>query len=161
VLPGLGEKMPNGVILGARGAYGLMSPKSPLNDWWWDLYGKAYNVYPVQAPYRMVQSLLGLKLAVEKAMAANGGKKPTPEQLAAALKGSEWDSPAGHIRMLLGDGHQAVQETAIGRTRYDAGKKMVMLEDIVRFPADCVNPPANMKSEDWIKAGFPGAKGCP
>ena len=161
VLPGLGEKMPNGVILGARGAYGLMSPKSPLNDWWWDLYGKAYNVYPVQAPYRMVQSLLGLKLAVEKAMAANGGKKPTPEQLAAALKGSEWDSPAGRIRMLLGDGHQAVQETAIGRTRYDAGKKMVVLEDIVRFPADCVNPPANMKSEDWIKAGFPGAKGCP
>ncbi|HSC01524.1 MAG TPA: ABC transporter substrate-binding protein [Burkholderiaceae bacterium] len=161
VLPGLGEKMPNGVILGARGAYGLMSPKSPLNDWWWDLYGKAYNVYPVQAPYRMVQSLLGLKLAVEKAMAANGGKKPTPEQLAAALKGSEWDSPAGRIRMLLGDGHQAVQETAIGRTRYDAGKKMVVLEDIVRFPADCVNPPANTKSEDWIKAGFPGAKGCP
>jgi len=108
-----------------------------------------------------VQSLLGLKLAVEKAMAANGGKKPTPEQLAAALTGSEWDSPAGRIRMALGDGHQAVQDTAIGRTRYDAAKKMVVLDDIQRFPADCVNPPPNMKSEDWIRAGFPGAKGCP
>ncbi len=161
VLPGLGEKMPDGVILGARGAYGQMSPKSALNDWWWDLYSKAYNVYPVQAPYRMVQALLGLKLAVEKAMAANGGKKPTPEQLAAALRNSEWDSPAGKIRMALGGGHQAIQDTAIGRTRYDAGKKMVVLEDIQRFPADCVNPPANMKSEEWIKAGFPGAKGCP
>lgn len=161
VLPGLGDKMPDGTILGARGAYGLMSPKSPLNDWWWDLYSKAYNVYPVQAPYRMVQSLLGLKLAVEKAMAANGGKKPTAEQLAAALRGSEWDSPAGRIRMALGNGHQAVQDTAIGRTKYDPAKKMVMLEDIVRFPADCVNPPPNMKSEEWIKAGFPGAKGCP
>jgi len=161
VLPGLGEKMPNGVILGARGAYGLMSPKSALNDWWWDLYSKAYNVYPVQAPYRMVQSLLGLKLAVEKAMAANGGKKPSGEQIAAALANSEWDSPAGRIRMALGDGHQAVQETAIGRTRYDAAKKMVVLDDIQRFPAECVNPPPNMKSEDWIKAGFPGAKNCP
>ena len=161
VLPGLGDKMPDGVILGARGAYGLMSPKSALNDWWWDLYSKAYNVYPVQAPYRMVQSLLGLKLAVEKAMAANGGKKPNAEQLAAALRNSEWDSPAGKIRMALGGGHQAVQETAIGRTRYDAAKKMVVLDDIMRFPAECVNPPANMKSEDWIKAGFPGAKGCP
>ena len=161
VLPGLGEKMPDGVILGARGAYGLMSPKSGLNDWWWDLYSKAYNVYPVQAPYRMVQSLLGLKLAVEKAMAANGGKKPNAEQLAAALRNSEWDSPAGKIRMALGGGHQAIQETAIGRTRYDAAKKMVVLDDIMRFPAECVNPPANMKSEDWIKAGFPGAKGCP
>jgi branched-chain amino acid transport system substrate-binding protein len=158
VLTGLGEKMPNGAILGARGAYGLMSPKSPLNDWWWDLYSKAYNTYPVQAPYRMAQSLLGLKLAVEKAIAANGGKKPTPEQLAAALKGSSWESPAGTIRMALGDGHQAIQDTAIGRTRWDAGKKMVVLEDIQRFPAECVNPPSSMKSEDWLKAGMPGAK---
>jgi branched-chain amino acid transport system substrate-binding protein len=161
VLPGLGEKMPDGTILGARGAYGLMSPKSALNDWWWDLYSKANNVYPVQAPYRMVQALLGLKLAVEKAAAANGGKKPNPEQLAAALKGSEWESPAGRIKLVLGDGHQAIQDTAIGRTRYDAGKKMVMIDDIVRFPAECVNPPPDMKSEDWIKAGFPGAKSCP
>ncbi len=158
VLPGLGEKMPNGVILGARGAYGLMSPKSALNDWWFDLYQKANNVYPVQAPYRMAQALLGLKLAAEKAMAANGGKKPSPEQLAAALKGSSWQSPAGTISMALGDGQQAIQETAIGRTRWDAAKKMVTIDDIMRFPAECVNPPANMKSEDWMKAGFPGAK---
>ena len=158
VLPGLGDKMPNGVILGARGAYGLMSPKSALNDWWFGLYEKAYNVYPVQAPYRMAQALLGLKAAAEKAIVANGGKKPTQEQLAAALRGSQWESPAGTIRMALGDGQQAIQETAIGKTRYDAGKKMVVLDDIQRFAAECVNPPANMKSEDWIKAGFPGAK---
>ncbi len=157
VLPGLGDKMPDGVILGARGAYGLMSPKSALNDWWWKIYQDAYKVYPVQAPYRMVQSLLGLKLAVEKAMAASGGKKPTPEQLAAALANSEWDSPAGRIRMNLGDGHQATQDTAIGRTKYDAAKKMVTLVDIQRFNAECVNPPAGIKGEDWIKANFKGA----
>ena len=33
VLPPLGDKMPDGTIIGARGAYGLMSQKSPLNDW--------------------------------------------------------------------------------------------------------------------------------
>ena len=158
VLPGLGDKVPDGTILGARGAYGLMAPKSALNDWWWDVYQKANNVYPVQAPYRMAQALMGLKLAVEKAMAANGGKKPTAEQLAAALKNSEWDSPAGKIRMVLGGGNQAIQETAIGRTKWDANKKMVMIEDIQRFPAECVNPPANMNSVEWLKAGFPGAK---
>lgn len=158
VLQGLGEKMPDGVILGARGAYGLMAPKSALNDWWWGVYQKAYNVYPVQAPYRMAQALLGLKLAAEKAMAANGGKKPTSEQLAAALKGSEWDAPGGKVRMVLGDGHQAIQETAIGRTKFDAARKMVVLEDIQRFPAECVNPPASMKSEEWIKSNFQGAK---
>jgi branched-chain amino acid transport system substrate-binding protein len=35
---------------------------------------------------------------------------------------------------------------------------MVVLDDIQRFPAECVNPPAGVKSEEWIKAGFPGAK---
>ena len=158
VLPGLGNKMPDGVILGARGAYGLMSPPSPLNDWWFQGYEKTYKTYPVQAPYRMAQALLGLKLAVEKAMAANGGKKPTHEQLAAALKGLEWDSPAGRIRMVLGNGHQAIQPTAIGRTKFDAQKKMVTLVDIERFPAECVNPPADMKSEVWLKAGMKGAQ---
>jgi branched-chain amino acid transport system substrate-binding protein len=46
----------------------------------------------------------------------------------------------------------------MGKTRWDASKKMVMLDDIVRFPAECVNPPPNVKAEDWMKAGFPGAK---
>lgn len=158
VLPGLGKKMPDGVILGARGAYGLMSPKSALNDWWFNGYEKANGVYPVQAPYRMAQALMGLKLAVEKAMAANGGKKPGPEELAAALKGSSWESPAGKIQMLLSDGHQAIQPTAIGRTKWDPKHKRVGIVDIERFPAECVNPPAGQKSEDWLKAGMPGAK---
>lgn len=158
VLPGLGDKMPDGVILGARGAYGLMSPDTPLNRWWFSEYEKKYNVYPVQAPYRMAQALLGLKLVAEKAIAANGGKKPGPEQLAAALKGFEWESPAGKIQMANGKGHQAIQPTAIGRTQYNKEKKRVDIVDIVRFPAECVNPPADMKAEDWIKAGFKGAK---
>ncbi|MCX7209506.1 MAG: ABC transporter substrate-binding protein [Burkholderiales bacterium] len=160
VLTPLGDKMPDGVIIGARGAYGQMAPKSPLNDWWWAEYQKANaGVYPVQAPYRMAQALMGLKLAVEKAMAANKkGGKPSIEQIAEALRGSEWEAPAGRIKMALGDGHQAIQAAAFGRTRYDAAKKMVVLDDIQRFAAECVNPPANMKSEEWIKAGFPGAK---
>jgi branched-chain amino acid transport system substrate-binding protein len=158
VLPSLGDKMPDGVVLGARGAYGLMAPKSPLNDWFWKQYQDANKVYPVQAAYRMTQALLGLKTAVEKAMAANGGKKPTPDEIAAAFKGLEWDTPGGRIRMALADGHQAIQSIAIGRTKYDAAKKMVTLQDIQHFKAECVNPPANMKSQDWIKAGFPGAQ---
>ncbi|UEM01262.1 ABC transporter substrate-binding protein [Skermanella rosea] len=158
VLPSLGDKMPDGTIIGARGAYGLLAPKSDLNDWFWKVYQDAYDVYPVQAPYRMVQAILGLKVAVEKAMAENGGTKPTKEQIAAALKGSEWHSPAGTIRMALGDGHQAIQQTAIGRTRFDEGRKMVVLDDIQNFKAECVNPPPGQKSIEWIKAGFPGAQ---
>ena len=158
VLIPLGDRMPEGVVLGARGAYGMLAPKSALNDWWWNLYQNRWNVYPVQAPYRMAQGLMGLKLAVEKAMAKNGGKKPTTEQIAAALTGSEWEAPGGRVKMALGDGHQAIQPTAIGITKWDPEKRLMVMRDIQRFAAECVNPPANMKAEDWMKAGFPGAK---
>lgn len=159
VLQALGDKMPNGAIIGARGAYGLMAPDNALNRWFFPGYQQFRNgTYPVQASYRMVQALLGLKAAVEKAMAGNGGKKPTPEQLAAALRGLEWETPGGLIQMRNGNGHQAIQSMAIGRTRWDAARRQVVIEDIQRFAAECVNPPANMRSLDWIKAGFPGAK---
>ncbi len=158
VLPGLGDKVPDGTIIGARGAYGLMAPPSPLNTWWWELYSKANNVYPVQAPYRMAQSLMGLKLAAEKAMQANKGQKPSMDQMMTALRGSEWMSPAGKIRMALGNGQQAIQDTAIGRTKWSEEKKLVMIEDIQYFDAECVNPPPSVKTEDWLKSGFAGAK---
>jgi branched-chain amino acid transport system substrate-binding protein len=116
------------------------------------------GLIPVQPHYRAAQGLLGLKTAVEKAMAANGGKKPTSEEMAAAMVGIEWDAPPGHIKLALGDGHQAIQSNAAGRSKWDPDAKMVRLIDIERFAAECVNPPPGIKSVDWIAQGFPGAK---
>jgi branched-chain amino acid transport system substrate-binding protein len=158
VLPPLGDKMPDGVIVGARGAYGLMSQKSPLNDWLFKGYQAANGVYPVQAAYRSSQALLGLKAAVEKAMAANGGKKPSTDEMVAALTGLEWQSPGGLVQMKLADGHQAIQPIAFARTKYNPDLKRVDLVDIQYFPAECVNPPPGVKALDWIKGGMTGAK---
>jgi branched-chain amino acid transport system substrate-binding protein len=158
VLPPLGDKMPDGTILGARGAYGLMSLKSPLNDWFFKGYEAVNGVYPVQAAYRIVQSILGLKATVEKAMAKNGGKKPSTDELVAAMTGLEWQSPGGLIQMKLADGHQAIQSIAISRTKYNPDLRRVDLVDIQYFPAECVNPPPVVKSIEWIKGGMQGAK---
>jgi len=158
VLPPLGDKMPDGTIIGARGAYGLMSQKSPLNDWFFKGYEAANGIYPVQAAYRIAQSILGLKTAIEKAMANNGGKKPSTDELVAAMTGLEWQSPGGLIQMKLADGHQAIQAIGFSRTKYNPDLRRVDLVDIQYFPAECVNPPPGIKSIDWIKAGMPGAK---
>jgi branched-chain amino acid transport system substrate-binding protein len=112
----------------------------------------------VQAAYRVTQSILGLKSAVEKAMAANGGKKPSTDELVAAMTGLEWQSPGGLIQMKLADGHQAIQPIAISRTKYNPDSKRVELVDIQNFPAECVNPPPGVKAIDWIKGGMAGAK---
>ena len=158
VLPPLSDRMPDGTIIGARGAYGLMSQKSPLNDWFFKGYEAANGIYPVQAAYRMSQAILGLKTAVEKAMDKNGGKKPSTDELVAAMTGLEWQSPGGLIQMKLADGHQAIQPIAISRTKYNPDSKRVDLVDIQYFPAECVNPPPGVKSLDWIKGGMQGAK---
>jgi branched-chain amino acid transport system substrate-binding protein len=158
VMPGLGDKMPDGTVFGARGAYGVLSAKSPLNDWLMARYAQMHAQQPVQAAYRVTQAFMGVKLAAERAMAKNGGKKPTPEELADALRNSSWDSPGGKIQMVLGNGQQAIQSTAIGRSKFDPALKRVIAVDIQTFPAECVNPPPNVKSLDWIKSGMQGAK---
>ncbi|MBX3513940.1 MAG: ABC transporter substrate-binding protein [Xanthobacteraceae bacterium] len=159
VLHPLGKRMPEGVIIGARGVGGPFAKQSALNDWLVASTQKHEpGVLPSQAHYRMTQSVLGLKSAVEKAMAANGNKRPTTEQIAAALRGLEWDTPSGKIKMALGNGHQAIQANAIGVTKWDQKLNRMIVTDVEVFAAECVNPPAGIKSEDWIAQGFPGAK---
>jgi branched-chain amino acid transport system substrate-binding protein len=43
-------------------------------------------------------------------------------------------------------------DAAVGTTRVEAGQLKIV--DVVRYPADKVNPPEGMKSEAWIKAGL-------
>ena len=100
----------------------------------------------------MAQAFLGVKLAWEKAQDANGGKRPTNEQVAAALKGSTFEGPGGTVRMTIGKGHQAIMETAYGQTKLEGGKLTVT--NVKRYPAEQVNPPEGVKSADWIKSGF-------
>lgn len=160
VIPQLGNKMPDGVIIGARGVNGLAArPRGDeLTTVLWEAYEAEYGTFPVQAPFRMWQAILGLKVAVEKAMDANGGKKPNDEELAAAMKGLEWVAPSGKIQMTLAGGHQAIQPNAIGITKWDSANSKMTLVDLEYYNAECVNPPDGTKAVDWIKAGFPGAK---
>ena len=163
VIPQLQDKMPDGIFLGARGVNGLAAyarggELKELTDTMWDAYEAEYGVFPVQAPFRMWQALFGLKTAVEKAMADNGGKKPNDEELVAAMKGLEWDAPSGHIEMALADGHQAIQPNAIGTTKWNADAGKMELVDVEYYAARCVNPPEGTKAADWIAQGFPGAE---
>ncbi|HEX5509112.1 MAG TPA: ABC transporter substrate-binding protein [Pseudolabrys sp.] len=153
----LKDKMPDGTVIGGRGQNGPLAPKSALNDWFQKIYTDRYNVPPTYPAYQMAQSLLGLKLAYEKAMKA-AGKKPTAEEIAAAFKGSEFDTPAGHIKMALGNGHQGISATAYGIYRFDKKTKTPEIVDIVRYPAECVNPPPGIDADAWIKGGMKGAK---
>lgn len=148
----LASKIPDGTVIGARGPYGVMAPKSALNDWYRDAFTDRYNNPPNYTSYQMTHSIMAAKLAWEKAMAANGGQKPTADQLAAALRGLTYEGPGGVHKFALNNGHQAVSETAYGQSKMVGGK--MTLVNVKRFPAEQVMPPDGVKSSEWIASGF-------
>ena len=153
----LRDKLPDGTIVGARGPHGPLAPDSELNTWFRTIYIDRYGTPPTYPSYQMALSILGLKVAWEKAHKAKGGK-PSTDDVATAFEGIEYNSPSGMVKMALGNGHQGIQATAYGTYRFNKQKNEPEVIDVVRFAAECVNPPADKSSEEWLKAGMPGAK---
>ncbi len=148
----LASQIPDGTVLGARGPFGPYAPKNEFNRWFDKEFRDRYNVPPTYPSYQMAQAILGVKLAWEKAQAANGGARPTNEQVAAALENSTFEGPGGTVKMSIGKGHQAIMETVYGMSKVVGGKMTVT--NVKRYPAEKVNPPEGVKSADWIKGGF-------
>jgi len=148
----LADRIPDGVVIGARGPYGPYAPNNELNKWFSSTFQDRYGVPPNYAAYQMAQAILGTKAAWEKAQAANGGKRPSQEQVIAAFERLTFESPAGKVDMAIGAGHQAITETAYGVSKKVKGKMTVA--NVKRYPAEMVNPPDGVKSADWINNGF-------
>jgi branched-chain amino acid transport system substrate-binding protein len=154
----LGPKLPDGTIVGARGPHTFFAHDSALNTWFLKAYVDRYSQQPIYPAYDLAQSLLGLKTAWEKAQAKKGGARPTQEEVIAAFEGIEFQTPSTTVRMANGNGHQGVTDTAYGTYKFDKAESKPTLVDIVRYPADCVNPPPDVDSATWLQGGMKGAK---
>jgi len=148
----LAEHIPDGVVIGARGPYGPYAPDNELNRWFSKTFADRYGVPPNYAAYQMAQAILGTKAAWEKAQSANGGNRPSTDQVIAAFERLTFESPAGKVEIAIGAGHQAITETAYGVSKLVKGKMTVA--NVKRYPATMVNPPDGVKAADWIANGF-------
>jgi branched-chain amino acid transport system substrate-binding protein len=148
----LGTQVPEGTVIGARGPFGVFAPDTELNRWFRKAYEAKFKVDPSYPSYKMAQAILGVKAAFDKAQAANGGKRPSQEQVIAAFENLSFEGPGGKVDMALGKGHQAVQGTAYGTAKIAGGK--ITMTNVKRYPAERLNPPDGVKTEDWIKSGF-------
>lgn len=148
----LAGSIPDGVVIGARGPYGPYAPNNELNKWFRKTFQDRYGVVPNYAAYHMAQAILGTKAAWEKAQAANGGKRPSTDQVIAAFEHLSFESMGGRVEMAIGAGHQAITEMAYGVTKKVRGKMTVA--NVKRYPAEMVNPPDGVKAADWIASGF-------
>ena len=147
----LAGQIPDGTIIGARGPHGVFAPDNELNRWFRVTYQERYSVPPVYPAYHMAQAILGLKTAWEKAQ-GGGSAGPAQDAVAAAFENATFETPSGTIRMALGKGHQAVEETVYGLAKNSGGK--LTFTQVKRFSADKVNPPEGAKSADWIKTAL-------
>ncbi len=152
----LANQIPAGTVIGGRGPHGVFAPDNELNRWFRKAYQERYALFPTYPAYKMVQAILGVKAAYEKAMAAVGGKAPNQDQIIAALENLTYETPSGKVEMALGKGHQAIQGTAYGTVKHVKGQ--LTIANIKHYPAAKVNPPEGVKSEDWIKSGFKKTK---
>jgi branched-chain amino acid transport system substrate-binding protein len=151
------DKMPDGTIIGGRGPNGPLAPDTPLNAWFQKVYTERYGTPPTYPSYQMALSVLGLKVAWDKAQKEKGGK-PATDDVVAAFEGISYEGPSGPVRLTLANGHQGIQETAYGTYHFNKQKNQPEVVDVMRFPAECVNPPAGVNADDWIKDGMKGAK---
>lgn len=152
----MADKIAEGTVMGARGPYGALARDTELNRWFVKNYVEAFEKQPSYPAYHIAQSILAYKAAADKA-AAKLGRKPTVDEIRAALTGLEFESFSTFVKMSLGNGHQAATEAAFGSFHNDKAKGPTLIH-IKYYPADCVNPPPNMTSKQWLEAGMPGAK---
>ena len=152
------DKIPDGMIVGGRGPHGIFSQANALNAWYQPAFRARFQEEPNYPTYHIFQSFLGLKTGVDKATADNAGKTASTDQIIKAMEGMEFTTASGGIRMALGKGHQGIGETAYGTTKFDKASGKAAIVDVKRYGAECVNPPAGVKSLEWVDKGMPGAK---
>jgi branched-chain amino acid transport system substrate-binding protein len=152
----LGSKIPDGIIVGARGPYGVLARDTELNRWFRQTYTDRYGTPPTYPSYHMATAIIGLKAAWDKAAKA----KPSPSQddVIAAFEHQEFEAFGSKVKMALGKGHQAITEISYGTYKFDKSTGTPTITDVIYYPPECVNPPEGVKSTDWIKEGMAKAK---
>ncbi len=148
----LGTTMPEGVIVGARGDHYFLHPETrdePRHKEFVAKFRAKTGAYPIYPTYHMAQALEGLKNGYENAIKANGGKWPTTEQVAEAMRKMEFRAYGRPISMRE-DG-QGQEAQLLGITKRVPQYPFAVMDKMMLIPADLVSTPVGQKSTAWVK----------
>jgi branched-chain amino acid transport system substrate-binding protein len=152
----LSRDVPQGIAMTGRGQYMYIPEpeKNELNRKFIADYSAKHNEVPVYPAYRMVQAVYGYKNAVEKAMKAKNGAWPNQDEVVAAFKDLDFETPTGPIKIT--SAQDANQQAVYGLTsgRPDPRFGFPLLEKVQTWPATVVNPPPGKKTLEWIDSEF-------
>ena len=148
----LGSVVPAGVIAGARGDHYFLHPDTkdePKHKAFVAKFRAKTGAYPIYPTYHMAQALIGLKAGYEKAIQANGGKWPSTEQVADAMRTIEFTA-FGHPIRMRADG-QGLEDQLLGITKRVPQYPFAVMDKMMIVPADLVTTPLGQLSPEWVK----------
>lgn len=149
----LGNALPEGVYVGARGDHYFLHPETkddPQHQAFIKKFHDKTGAYPIYSVYHMVQAIHALKAGYEKAIKANDGAWPTPEQVAAAMHDLDFKGYGRPLKLHRADG-QSLEAQMFGVTRKSDQYPFKVLGDITIIPAELVTPDVEDTSMAWIE----------
>lgn len=149
----LGDAMPEGAIVGARGDHYWLHPETKDDAAHKDFVAKfkaKTGAYPIYPTYHMAQALVGLKTGYEAAIKANGGKWPNPEQVADAMRKMKFKAYGREVTMRE-DG-QGLEAQLLGLSKRTPKYPFVVMDKMVLVPAELVTTPVGQQSPAWVKS---------
>lgn len=144
-------QIPEGVIVGVLGDGWWMSPDAAANPEtkeFAEAYKAKYGKWPVFPAMKMANSFLYVQAAYEKAMASNGGKWPSRDEVAEAMKGSEVRTLTGTMQTRADN--DGVVDQIIGVTAKTDGHDGPVIGNMVRYKGADLMPPAGEDPLAWI-----------
>ncbi len=148
----LGDAVPDGIIAGARGDHYWAHPETQNDPKHKDFVARfkaKTGAYPIYPTYHMAQALIGLKTGYEAAIKANGGKWPSPEQVADAMRTMKFKAFGREISMRE-DG-QGLEAQLLGLTKRTPKHPFAVIDKMVLVPAELVTTPVGQQSVTWVK----------
>ena len=148
----LGAAVPEGIIAGARGEHYWAHPETRDDPKHKDFIAKfkaKTGSYPIYPTYHMAQALVGLKTGYEAAIKTNGGKWPSPEQVAEAMRAMTFKAYGRPIKMRE-DG-QGLEDQLLGLTKRVPQYPFAVMDKMMLVPADLVTTPVGQLSPAWVK----------
>lgn len=149
----LGNTLPEGVIIGARGDHYFLHPQfkdDPQFQSFVKRFKERTGKYPIYPVFHMAQALSALQAGYDIALKQNGGAWPTDEQLAAALHGS--DSAGLTNKVLIREDGQGMEWQLWGVTKKDPAYNFPVLDRMAMYPPELVTAPVGQSSLEWVQS---------
>ena len=152
----LGNALPAGHIVGARGDHYFLHPEKkndPAFMTFIDAFKEETGAFPIYPVFHMSQALNALKAAYESAMAVNDGAWPDDEQVVDAMTGLRFTG-LGREVYIREDG-QGVEDQLVGTTVSADGYDFSVLDSMSMFNGDQITTPVGENSIEWLETLTP------